>query len=102
MKHTLKKLTFSEWEKEFKPKPNHLDKNASFDGLMFETYGEELAEVLRIANGYTGKAGCRKVWTLVDGDDGDPVICEGYHLCNRIGYFITEKPAKANTEYNIS
>lgn len=101
MKYAFKKLTFSEWEKQFKPKPNHLAKHAAFDGLMFETYGEELAQVLAYANACYGKASNRKVWTLVDGDDGDPVICEGYHLVNRIGYFITEKPAKANTQYNI-
>lgn len=94
-------LTFDEWQARFKPITNHLDRGASFDGLMFETYGAELAHVLMIANGDFGRAGARKVWTLCEGDDGSPVICEGYHLCNRLGYFITAKPAKAGMQYNV-
>jgi hypothetical protein len=31
------------------------------------------------------------VWTYVDGDDGT-YVTNGYHLVNRIGYFITEVP----------
>lgn len=93
-------LAFEEWETQFKPIANRIIGSASFDGLMFETYGEELAQVLAFANG--GKAGHRKVWTLVDGDDGEAVIVEGYHLVNRLGYFITSKPAKAGAQYNIS
>jgi hypothetical protein len=95
-------LSLEEWESKFKPITNHIDKGASFDGLMFETYGEDLCHVLLFANGYMGKAGGRKVWTLVEGDEGEPVIVEGYHLCNRLGYFITAKPAKAGTQYNVS
>jgi hypothetical protein len=99
---TFSALTFEAWEKRFKPTANRITPNASFDGLMFETYGADLMEVLRIANGYAGKAGSRKVWTLCEGDEGEPVIVEGYHLCNRLGYFLTEKPAKAGVQYNVS
>jgi hypothetical protein len=75
-----------EWETQFKPISNHLDTNASFQdengvGIMFETYGEELDLVRRTKE--------QNVWTYVDSDNGTAIIA-GYHLVNRIGYFITE------------
>jgi len=79
------------WEEKYKPISNHLDKNASWDGIMFETYGEELEFVLAQKP--------ELVWTYcdpVDEDDDDenstPIIMSGYHLTNRIGYFITSVP----------
>ncbi len=35
-------MSFDEWVEEFKPVQNHIDDNASMDGLMFETCGKEL------------------------------------------------------------
>lgn len=32
------------------------------------------------------------VWTVVDGDDNVSVICNGYHIVNRMHYLITEVP----------
>ena len=95
-------LTYDTWETRFKPIRNHLNVNAPWGGLMFETYDAELMHVLLYANGHMGRAGSRKVWTLAEGDDGELVICEGYHLCNRLGYFITEKPAKVGEQYNVN
>lgn len=118
-------LNFEQFCEEFRPVNNHIDKNASFqdengDGIMFETFGEELLAV-QAANPLC-------VWTLVDGadfddqdllalgitkdddgsflkEDGEPaetsLLSNGQHLCNRIGYFITEKPAEPNTQYDI-
>lgn len=95
----LVSLSFEEWEAKFKPRTNTIASNASFDGLMFETYGAELDFVLTIGN--QTHLGGLKLWTLVEGDDGEAVIVEGYHLCNRLGYFVTEKPFKAGMQYNI-
>ena len=33
-----------------------------------------------------------RVWTLVEADDDKLFIRNGYHLVNRIGYHITQKP----------
>jgi hypothetical protein len=33
-----------------------------------------------------------KIWTLVDGEDGQTIIINGWAMVNRIGYFITEVP----------
>jgi len=82
----LNTITMDEWETQFKPISNHLDTNASFQdengvGIMFETYGDELDLVRRTKE--------QNVWTYVDSDRGTEIIA-GYHLVNRIGYFITE------------
>jgi hypothetical protein len=79
---------FEEWESKYKPIENKL---AGCD--KFETYGKELDYVLSIAN--TEPA---RVWTLVDGDDGNLYIVSGYHLVNRINYFITQNPCELEYE----
>jgi len=71
------------WDEKYKPIPNHIDKGND----KFETYGEELDYVLSIANTEP-----KRVWTLVDGDDGNLYIVDGYHLVNRVNYFITKNP----------
>jgi hypothetical protein len=38
----------------------------------------------------------RHVWTCVDTDDG-PRIVTGFHLVNKIGYYITKKPHNFET-----
>lgn len=71
------------WEEKYKPIKNHLDDNASWDGTMFETYGEELAFVKAQAP--------NTIWTYGE-EDGKFYIQAGWHYVNRIGYFITEVP----------
>lgn len=75
------------WFDTFEPQKNHLDENASYDGYMFETFGKELEYVLSVS-----RETPNRVWTLVDADNGKLYICSGYHLVNRMGYFITKKP----------
>lgn len=66
----------------YKPIKNHIDTNASFDGDMFETFGEEVEYVRTYPDQ-------KKVWTLIEAD-GKQYISAGYHHVNRLGYFITE------------
>ena len=80
----MRQMTFEEWEAEFIPMENPFDINASFGGAMFETFDVELGFVLGINN-----LASQKVWTYVDGDGGTYIV-DGYHLVNRIGYFITQ------------
>ena len=86
-------MEVNEWIEQYRPVNNHLDEDASWQGedgvgVMFETYGEELDYVLSVA-----KSDPKCVWTYVDGDDGSTLVINGYHLVNRIGYFVTEVPA---------
>ena len=63
---------------------NRFNGEELFPDDKFETYGAEL-EFVRAQDP-------RNIWTLVDGDDGNLYIVSGYHLVNRINYFVTEVP----------
>jgi hypothetical protein len=52
-------------------------------GYLFETYGEELA--------YVRNVDPRRVWTLLENDDGNPYILSGLRFVNRIGHFVSEE-----------
>lgn len=80
----LIELTEDEWFDTYKPIKNHIDKTASVDGCMFETYGDELEFIKNQKELF--------IWTYGDGDDGGTYIWNGYHVVNRIGYFLTEVP----------
>ena len=74
-----------QWEATYQPVINIPDESESWGGIMFETYGDDYATVLTVAEKEP-----RRVWTWVDGDDGTYIV-NGFRLVNRIGYFITEK-----------
>jgi hypothetical protein len=78
-----------DWTNTYEPMPNLFAPMQAgvYVEDKFETYGEELDHVLKIANSEPNR-----VWTLVDGDDGNMYIINGYHLVNRINYFITAYP----------
>jgi hypothetical protein len=86
-------MDFDEWCDTYKPIPNNIDTNASFDGAMFETYGAEVE--------FVKKADPAHIWTYGDGDDGGSYIWNGWSFVNRIGYFITEVPCPADTTIQI-
>ena len=67
---------FDEWAEKYKPVGPE-------DNQMLETYGADLQTVLGTHPKY--------VWTWMQGDMSD-IISAGYHLVNRIGYYITEVP----------
>jgi len=91
-------MTMEEWEATYKPIPNHLDDNASFqnedgEGIMFETYGEEVKFVKQ------QNPNC--IWTYITGDNNTSYIFSGWHFVNRLGYFITEVPCPENATIDI-
>jgi hypothetical protein len=88
-------ITFPAWEKEleaweakYQPIKNHI---TGEDDDKFETYGEDLEYVLSVANTEP-----RRVWTLVEGDDGNLYIVDGYHFVNRLNYFVTKEPLEGD------
>jgi hypothetical protein len=98
MQEQLIEMSFDEWLTTYKPIINHLDKNASFQdesgsGIMFETYGDEVA--------FVKSQDPSKIWTYGDGDMGVGYIWSGWMFVNRLGYFITEVPCPENTVIQI-
>ena len=94
----LIELTEEEWFDKFKPIPNHIDDNASFQtedgiGYMFETYDDELR--------FVQSQEPNRIWTYCDGDDRGTYIFQGMRIVNRIGYFVTIVPFDANKDYQI-
>jgi hypothetical protein len=89
MSTKLIELTFDEWLETYKPITNHIDTNASFqneesEGIMFETYGEEVD--------FVKQQDPNRIWMYGSGDDGGTYIWSGWGFVNRLGYFITEVP----------
>ena len=62
-------------------------------GGLFETFGDEFAFVRRYDPD--------KVWTLVDGDDGDMYVVSGFHLVNRVGYLPSRDPVPSDTTVQV-
>lgn len=89
--NTLTEDTFDEL---FNPQQNHIDTNAGWSGQLYETFGPELDYVLSFANDFNKQ---KRVWTLLE-VDGKQYVSAGYHMVNRMGYFITEKPWSTGTE----
>jgi hypothetical protein len=83
------------WEDKYKPVQNHINEDASWDGVMYETYGEEYDYVTKVASVQP-----HKVWTWVDGDNGTYII-NGWHMVNRIGYFITQVPCEFDDQIEV-
>lgn len=89
----MKTVTFEEFVEQYKPVKNQIETNAPYDGLMFDTFGEELTFV---------KASDKFVWTLVDSDNEESYIIPGYHFVNRLGYFLTELPFEDDVEVDLN
>jgi len=94
-------MSFDDWEKAFKPVKNTITPDAPFDGCMFETFDGDLAEVVKWADGSMGTSYRRKVWTIVEGDEGQYVV-DGYHRVNRVGYLLTSVASVAGTQYEVN
>ena len=86
-------MTEEEWFNTYKPIKNNIDMNSSFDGHMFETYGEEV-EFVKAQDE-------NRIWMYGDGDDGGSYVWSGWGFVNRIGYFITEVPFPADTTIQV-
>ena len=99
----MKQLTEEQFDNQFELVPNTLDDNASFDGFMYETFGDELLIVKQMAKE-------NRVITIIEGEDdenefGEPIAnmyyVSGMHPVNRIGYLITKKPITEDFEVKL-
>jgi hypothetical protein len=62
----------------------------------FETFGKDIQTVLSIANGDKPN----RVWTATDCDSGF-YLFNGYHLCDRVYYIITNEEGNDDEYYLI-
>lgn len=76
-------INYDEWVNYYRPHRNHLDEHASFNGTMFETFGDEFA--------YVRAFDYNRVWTFISDVDGDRIE-PGMRIVDRLGYFITDEP----------
>jgi hypothetical protein len=74
------RLPYDEWFDKYQPILNEITGDEQY---QFETYGDELQYVLQQDD--------KHIWTEMDGDQGVSIV-SGYHLVNRIQYYITVKP----------
>ena len=86
-------MTFEEADEQFKFIPNNYDEYSSLDGLMFETYGDEVEFVKSQPE--------NRIWMYGDGDDGGTYIWSGWGFVNRIGYLVSQLPFPENTTIQI-
>ena len=112
----IRNLSEEEFYKKFKTKKNHINSKASFDGCMFETYGEELDYIFKM----TKK---NLVDTILEGDEeeyqeetfidsfgieiseinlnANLYYASGFHNVNRLGYFVLDKPYEYEFEVKV-
>jgi hypothetical protein len=77
----------------YKPQINHFERAkqndsvddediCSFNGCMYETYGEELQYIFNLAKT------TKKVWTIIEGESNTLFYSAGFHYVNRIGFIV--------------
>lgn len=94
MTETLIELAEDDFDTRFPLVPNHINPQASWafgdgHGCLFETFGPEFEFVRRYD--------FRRVWTLIDGEDGDLYVVSGFHFVNRVGYLLSRDPVPGDT-----
>jgi hypothetical protein len=77
---------------QYNPIKNHIDSEAGWGGTLFETFGEELEYVKTMA------ISTKRVWTIIEGDQGNMFYVSGFRTVNRIGFVITTKDYKEEFE----
>ena len=85
-------LSYDQFVEMFKPVKNHIDSNASFDGLLYETHGAELE--------YVRSCPTETVWTVLDCDECQ-VITSGYHHVNRLGYIVCDVAVADGLHFDV-
>ncbi len=108
----IENITEDEFYKKFNLIKNHFDSNAGFDGCMFETYGKELDYVFK-------RSKENRVVSIIEGDEElerkfisdsgieitEPIpnmyYASGFHLVNRLGYFLLDKPYEYEFEVRV-
>lgn len=74
-------ISWDDFEEKYLPIFNPSD-NTAFNNWMFETYGSDLEFVQSMP--------ANRIWTILESETtGAPILMNGFHFVNRIGYIIT-------------
>lgn len=89
MTDTFIELSEDQFNDQYRPLPNPINPRAPWDigdaqGCLIETYGPEWDFIKSFDR--------RRVWTIIDNNDGETFIVSGLRWVNRLGYLITENP----------
>jgi hypothetical protein len=77
-------LTVSQFKKRFRPQPNHLNDDASWEGFMYEPFGAELEYVKTVSPD--------RIWTVSkDLGNSGAFLVNGFKVGHK-GYVICELP----------
>lgn len=85
-------LTSEEWDEEFIP----IMDGESYKDFHPQVVNDDEKKVLEKALLED------RVWTLLEGDNGDLFLANGLHFVNRLDVYITEKPYDRNLLYEIN
>jgi hypothetical protein len=88
-----RKMRWHTWVRTFRPIQNPFDSHRGDDGLMFETFGEELA--------FVRSQDPDSIWTLLD-CDSNLIVANGYHFVNRLGYYVTQVPCPRDQQIDVT
>jgi hypothetical protein len=108
-------LTEKQFEERFTPQINHIERAnvnttiadediCSFGGCMYETTSPDIDYVLEMAKQ-------NRVVTIIEGEDtigedGEPhstlFYVSGYHLVNRLGFLVLDKPYTEDFEVKLN
>lgn len=72
-----------EWEQTYKPQKNTISGHRGWEGLLFETHGDDWE--------YVATQPEENVWSYIDDEDGT-AFATGRWSENAMGYFICEVP----------
>lgn len=78
-----KTITVNDFFKKYNPQLNHFSSSPDDDNYTFEIFDEELE--------YVKKQNNKQIWTTVSCENEEFWIIPGYHIVNRMNYYITEK-----------
>lgn len=75
-------ISYEKFVDDFSPTINTFDEDRGYNGTLFETFGPEWEHVKIQKENH--------IWTLIDGENNNSWIIPGFHIVDRIGYFICQ------------
>lgn len=72
----------------YRPRKNHLDPDAAFNGLLYQHDGDQWQHIMQLPSA--------KIWTLYTDESGALKIRNGYQVRGRLGYFHCENMHNAH------